>query len=447
MYLGGAGLVVFLSFAVSALHLYGERRRTVSGHIDMAATGPVLQALGRGLRYLAVGLGLAVFALILATAFLGDDSPTRNFAPTFVWVIWWVGLVYVAALVADLWPWLNPWRPIALAVERLARSRLAPLPYPEALGCWPAVALFFAFAWIELVFDGAEAPGTLGRLIVAYSLLTAFGAALFGARTWLAAGEVFTVFFAVVGRFAPLHFHCNGLRLRVFAQGLLVRGDVSASLMVFVVLVLSTVTFDGFTETPAWSGLLDWVSRDPLLRPLLVSLRGAGVDLLAAVKSFALLVFPLLFLAVYLLVCRLTAAITGEALPTLAVARAFVFSLVPIAIAYHVAHYYSFLLLAGQLILPLLSDPFGYGWDLFGTAQRTIDITVVNAKTTWYVAVSAIVLGHVFAVWIGHLTALRLYPSRRTVLLSQIPMTALMVAYTMVSLWILSQPIVAGPSL
>ena len=124
------------------------------------------------------------------------------------------------------------------------------------------------------------------------------------------------------------------------------------------------------------------------------------------------------------------------------VARSFVLSLMPIAIAYHLAHYLSYFLIAGQIAIPLISDPFGWGWDLFGTAGYRIDIAVVNAKTVWYVAVAAIVIGHIVAVYLAHVMAMRVFAEPRRALISQFPMLALMVGYTTISLWILAQPIV-----
>jgi hypothetical protein len=120
----------------------------------------------------------------------------------------------------------------------------------------------------------------------------------------------------------------------------------------------------------------------------------------------------------------------------------FVLTLVPIGIAYHLAHYHSLLLVAGQYAIPLLSDPFGYGWDLFGTTLYRVDFSVVDAASMWYLSVGAIVIGHVVAVYLAHVMALRVYGNARTALQSQIPMLVLMVYYTMSSLWILSQPIV-----
>ena len=141
--------------------------------------------------------------------------------------------------------------------------------------------------------------------------------------------------------------------------------------------------------------------------------------------------------------CWLTAAVSGDrAVSAGIIARRFVLTFVPISLAYHVAHYFSLLFIGGQYAIPLLSDPLGRGWNLFGTAGYQVDIGFVTPRLQWSVAVVAVVLGHVVAVYLSHITALRVFRSSRAALVSQIPMIVLMVGYTMISLWILSQPIV-----
>jgi hypothetical protein len=151
---------------------------------------------------------------------------------------------------------------------------------------------------------------------------------------------------------------------------------------------------------------------------------------------------PLLFIAVYLAFSRLVARCGGSVVPAARVAGLFALTLVPIAIAYHLAHYLSFLAMAGQYVIPLASDPLGLGWDLFGTRNYFARIGLVDARAVWYVSVGAIVIGHVVAVYIAHRTALEAFSDPRAALRSQLPMVALMVCYTMASLWIISQPIV-----
>ena len=131
----------------------------------------------------------------------------------------------------------------------------------------------------------------------------------------------------------------------------------------------------------------------------------------------------------------------GNRVPYTVIARAFVFTLIPIALAYHLAHFFSFLLVQGQLIIPIISDPLGRGWDLFGSADYTVNIGLVNARTAWLVSVAAIVIGHIFEVYLAHVIALRTIPERHLAIRSQYPMMVLMVGYTMISLWILAQPI------
>ena len=122
-------------------------------------------------------------------------------------------------------------------------------------------------------------------------------------------------------------------------------------------------------------------------------------------------------------------------------AKGFVYSLIPIALAYHLAHFFSFLLIQGQLMIPLASDPFGFGWDLLGTTDYRVNIAIINARTTWFLAVGAIVVGHVISVYLAHIIALRILKDRGLALRSQYPLLGLMVGYTMMSLWILAQPI------
>ena len=202
--------------------------------------------------------------------------------------------------------------------------------------------------------------------------------------------------------------------------------------MVFILLLLSTVTFDGFTATPLWSDI--------------VILLFDAVPDPTAIGTLGLLVFPVLFIGVYLAVAALMAAAGGRRLPAGDMARAFVFSLVPIALAYHLAHFLSFLLIQGQLIIPLASDPFGFGWNVLGTAGYQVNIGIVDARFAWFTAVAAIVAGHIIAVYLAHVIAIRTLRDRPLALRSQYPMLGLMVGYTMVSLWILAQPIVEAPA-
>src|SRR5262249_33562506 len=154
-------------------------------------------------------------------------------------------------------------------------------------------------------------------------------------------------------------------------------------------------------------------------------------------QTALLIAGPLTLAGLYLTVIALMARISG--LKPANLSGLFVLSLIPIAIAYHLAHYFSLFAVAGQFIIPLASDPFGYGWDLFGPRFSLFDIGVVDANSFWFLWVFAMVRGHIIAVWVGRATASSVFGKSPAAGRSQYPMLVLMVCYTMMSLWILAQ--------
>jgi hypothetical protein len=235
--------------------------------------------------------------------------------------------------------------------------------------------------------------------------------------------------------------------LRPYASALITTMPRRLSMTIFILMMLSTVTFDGFKETPFWSDLLQSIALAPFFHPLIRLIHDLGFDFFIVLETIVLVLFPIVFATVYLGFAWMTKWAARCEQSTTEIAGLFIFSIVPIAIAYHLAHYLSYLITAGQLVIPLASDPFGIGWNLFGTADYKIDIGIIGAKFVWYTAGISIVAGHVFAVGVSHFVALRVFAPVRVALRSQYPLLVLMVGYTMVSLWILAQPIVGSPSL
>ena len=267
MYLSGAGAAVALSFVVMALFL----RSTPTTALPSLAlsTSPVSRWLAHpGFVGCLRVISVAIFLLVLATGFFGVQSPLKNFAAPMVWIIWWIGLAIVSALLGDLWRVINPWRTLFGWGEKLLGRAGEPRPYPVGLGYWPAVFLFAVFAWLELVSQTGESPRQLAYLIVIYSIITLWGMALYGRESWLTHGEAFTVAFSLFGRFAPTGADARGRwELRPPAVSLLVEKPVAPSLAAFVLLILATVPYDGFLETPAWGAVLEWIAEDATLRP------------------------------------------------------------------------------------------------------------------------------------------------------------------------------------
>ncbi|MEH6823003.1 MAG: hypothetical protein V7629_03725 [Motiliproteus sp.] len=486
LYISGAAATVVVSFLMIALFFRRGGKMLGYPRFNLLRFA-LMRILFQGVLPAFLRLfSLALFVLVLAAGWLGVQAPFDNIAPTTVWVVWWVGFAYLSGLLGNLWPLVNPWQNSYVAFEYLLawinpnRRASLQLPLPSWLGVWPAVLLYVLFSWLELIWHHSDTPASIATAALVYSLITWSGMALFGREPWLQRAEVFTLVFGLLSRFAITETracqqpHCarcataNGMAageagincavcfrhadarqrqwlLRPPGVGLLISRPASLSLTILVVLMLASVTFDGLMATPLWADLMQWALYSPQLRPLLLLLQPLFSDVLSLLATLGLASLVLLFLVVYLGFCALMRRLLDNALnlPTVAeLAGYFVLTLIPIALAYHLAHYLSYLLIVGQYMIPLISDPFGFGWDLFGTGHYFVDIGIVSARFVWITSVIAIVVGHIIAVFLAHVMAQRLFAQRRLVLRSQIPMLVLMVGYTMASLWILAQPIV-----
>src|SRR5215470_4211941 len=441
-YLVGAAAAVVVSFLIVGLFVREAPRVHAYPRINLIAAPLGRWLASPSLVLVLKFLALAGLIITIVAGFRGDQNPYRNIAPTMVWTIGWVGLAYVSAFVGNVWAVINPWRTIFESIETIDRGISGRpdfglrLPYPAALGVWPAFILLLAFSWVELVYPNPAVPYFIAWLALAYSLLTFAGMLLFGRECWLERGEVFTAVFGTFARFAPIEIRTGahrGMWLRPFGAGLIEGGSVSTSMMAFVLLLLSTVLYDGALGTPEW---------DKLEAVIAAHLSALGDFKLMAIRTAGLFAFWLAFCGAYVGVSAIMSAVTQRRLVPLEFARSFAFTLVPIAMGYHFAHYFTFLLIQGQYIIPLVSDPFGFGWNLFGTAGYRVDIAIVDARFAWITAVTAILIGHIAAVYLAHVKAMQVLDTRRLALRSQVPLTALMVVYTFVSLSILAEPIV-----
>ncbi len=439
LYLFGAAAAVALSFVVFGLFIRRPRGRSERRRLALPA-GVVRCTVGHpAVLFVLRAVTLGVFLLAVLAGLIGNQNPYRNIAPTLVWVVWWVGFAYVQAFLGDVWSLINPWRTAWDAAQWLWRrlgggnELTLGLAYPSRLGAWPACLLLLAFAWFELVDPNAASPAHIAWLAIGYSILTWAGMLAFGRDAWLQHGEVFSLVFGTLARFAPTEARRGALTLRPFGAGLIEAPPVSTSMMAFVLLLLATVLYDGLIGTGEWAIL------EEALIPLL---GGPGATVTMAVRTAGLALLWLAFLAAYVGVSAAMSAMAGGRPGTLVMARSFALTLVPIAIGYHVAHYLVFLLGQGQYIIPLLSDPFGFGWNLLGTGGYRVDIGLVGARFSWYATVAAIVIGHVAAVYLAHVKAMSLLDGAGAALRSQVPLTALMVVYTFFGLSIAAQPIV-----
>jgi hypothetical protein len=281
---------------------------------------------------------------------------------------------------------------------------------------------------MELVPGNGYFPHMLAILLIGYSTVLFTGAVLFG-RGWIRNAEFFIVLSRLIGAVAPLGWKGGRVYLRPPGTGLMEVDTSTPGLIPFTLFFLAGVTYDGFKESLVWTKIVQWLTGIVPLSPI-------------ATGTFGLLLSFSFFALLYTIFTIVAKWLTKTDRSPYDLARYFIISHLPIGIVYTVAHYYTLLLIAGQAVIPLLSDPFGTGANYLGTAAYKINIAIVSAQFIWYSQVALVVAGHILAVYIAHLVALRVFQEPRAATLSQYPMLVLMVGLTMLSLWILSAQLV-----
>jgi hypothetical protein len=375
-------------------------------------------------------IGVAVFGGVVYAGLAGNQTNEANLAPTVVLVLFWVGIPCASVLLGDVFRPFNPWRAIARGVAFVARRGTMPdpLPYPERLGRWPAAIGILAFAWVELVYP--EDPSQLAIMAIAYAAVQLVGMSLYGIETWGSRGDAFAVYFNLFARLSPLDWRGNKLAVRKPLEGVVALTPVAGTVALLATMI-GTTSFDGFSQGSTWSDIA------PHLQSFFLDLGFNAEHALWLAMTVGLLGMVLIVGGLY----RLGVAgmhTVGEGHTTSELAGRFAHTLVPIALAYVIAHYFSLLVYNGQATAYLASDPLGDGSDLLGTGSATIDYSVISATGIWYVQVGALVLGHVCGLILAHDRAIAMYRSAQDATRSQYWMLAVMVSFTSLGLWLLS---------
>lgn len=424
-----AAVVLIVSFV--ALAVLWPRPRLEDGGFR-----PLPDALNRALTSWPVELltgaaGVFLLGLTVYSGLAGVQSETTNFAPTFVYVIVLLGFVLASVLFGDVFRAFNPWRAIGRAtgwvVGRVAGQAPAPLPYPERLGRWPAAIGFLLFAWMELVYSKGSQPETLAIATIVYSALTFIAMALYGVDRWIERGETFSVYFNLFSRISVFERRGDRIGLRRPLSGLSGLDPVPGTVALLAVMI-GSVTFDGAAEGSLWGGIA------PDLTELFSSLGLSPARAIEAAFTVGLIA-AVLIVALFYRLGVAGARSVGGGFHTGELARRFVHSLVPIALVYVAAHYITLFLYQGQAIGYLAVDPLGNDPDL----QRTIDYGVIGATATWYWQVGFVIAGHCAALASAHDRALVIYDKAKLAVRSQYWMLAIMIGFTSLALWLLSQ--------
>lgn len=408
----GAAAVLVITFI--ALGFLWTRPRLQDGpRYDGPATAVPTRGLLATLGVLAL---LLVIGQVVPSVLGAETDATRpTIALVMVWVV--IGLVvpFAGALIGNWYTDINPWRSLAIG---LGIGKAESIWLPSRSGLWPSSAVFVAFAWLELVSPRSGDPMILGIAALGYTGFLFIAMAAVGRETGLAVFDFFTPYNRLISSISPVGRNVEGRVVwRGWLRSLVVVPEWPG-LWLFVVIMIATVSFDGASET-------DWLRS--ITGGIGDTTAGQTVLLLASVGVVAL---------AYYAAVAVAASLSGGMWSTGQVAQRFAHTLVPIALAYAVAHYFTLILFEGQQLIAAISDPFGLGWDLFGTAEYRVNFFIRSSTPIWLAQVAFIVGGHLVGVVLAHDRSLRDFG--RDAVRSQYAMLVLMIALTSLGLLILS---------
>jgi len=426
IYMLGAIATVALSFILIGI-LAGKKASDAYPRYDLTSLR-WFRSIAHPLLSFAKVLSLFLAVLVVIGGPIGSPIPSFNITPVVVWVMFGIGLVYVSAFLGNIWPSIHPCGVVIDFCRSLKKNPKVYATTWSPIAYWPAFAGYFLYRWVENVYPYAARPENLSLIVFWYLFITFIGMLWIGKDRWLKYCDPFAVFFTFLSFFSITELDKGKLYLRPPGVGLMQITKMSTSQIIFEMIMLSGISFDGMKETSVWQTIHE-------------NILSFGFSSMQSL-TIGMTVFLLGFVLTYFFFCWMISRISNKHHLTYAIASGFAFSLLPIAVAYELVHYLSLFLIEAQRMVYLISDPFGLRWDLFGTALYEVRYDWLNYTLLWNIQVALIVIGHIIAVYIAHMRALNIFPNRALAIRSQYPMLVLMICYTVFSLWIIGQPII-----
>jgi hypothetical protein len=426
VYTGGA--VILFSFLIISFFLKENNNTNLSVEKEIKFNFLSRVFTGKNTKIIST-LSLGVFVLAILSGYLGENVSAKNFNMNYFWIFFVLGITYLSSIIGNIYELINPWKIIASKIPDKFKGGV--VYYPEWIGYFPALIFYFVFIWLELF--GKLTPFSLSKILLDYTVINIVGIYIIGSINWFKYCEFFSILFRLVSDTSFLQVKDEKLFWRIPFSGLLETNITRFSLLLFSIFILSSTAYDGLKETDIL--MVNYIIYFEDFFSNLV-----GVNALQIFHTFNLGLLLAVFTTLYLLFIYLSIKIINSKQKILDVAFKFAPSLIPIALVYNIAHYFTLILTEGPKMLSQISDPFGVGLNLFGTANWKINY-VPDTFYVWHIQVGLIVIGHIVAVLISHIIAVKVFETRKKAIISQLPMLVLMIFYTMFGLWILSLPI------
>ena len=429
----------------------------------------------------------AFFFLIIYAGFYGNQHPGKNIAPTLTWNLWWIGLIFLILFFGKLWCYACPWDAVTNFMTRLSVFKVK--KNTINLGWkWPkyfkniylAMIFFILLTWLELGYHvtmSPEATAALGLIMLSMVFLPGL---LFEKKAFCQYGCLIGRISGLYAMFSPVEVrsrdkgickscktvdcymgndkgyacptnqnlkkmdvntYCTmcaecfrtcpsdnvAFNVRPFGKDLLKTKSFRKDESYLSIILFSLTAFHGLTMTPVWK----------IFVQKLQAYFGSGEITAFSVGMTICVLIPFILYGLFIYFSKLTANEKGQGFWDLFIK--FAYGLLPIALFYHIAHNVEHFFMEGQKLVVLISDPFGYGWDLFGTAGMQLS-PILSLQSVWYIQVILIIIGHVFGIIITHKHSYQIFESRSAAIKSQIPMIILMILFSVLSLWLVAQP-------
>jgi|DewCreStandDraft_3_1066083.scaffolds.fasta_scaffold01575_5 hypothetical protein len=459
LYYVGAGLAILVTFIIAAIVIKETPPIYYQAtHRDFSVTQEILLKASKSPIIKLVSI--ITFITVILIGFLGPQNPVENLATLTLWIIIWIGLVYVQVIAGDVWNIVNPWKGIFELIYRNIHPK--PLQkYPSKLERWPGFFMLLFFIWFELVYPHPETPFNASTFLAIYTILMFLGMRMFGLWTWLRCCDFLSIYFHYLSLLSPIGIrvvnwhHCRACEygcglwdqcvdcpkctstiggsegrmvIRIPGGGVISRRSLGISDIAFVILMLAGISFDGLSRTTIYYAFIGYEpfpppSRDELIIP----------------NTIGLVITFTLFLSIYILIMAFSYILSDKRYRFSFYISRFILSLIPIAVVYNMAHYMDYFWINLQLFIKQISDPLGYGWNIFGTATIPIN-TSIDIQLLWHIQVFIIVLGHIISIFAAHIVALLEFRDTSIAIRSQYPVALLMIGYTVFGLWLLSTP-------
>jgi len=396
-------------------------------------------------------MSLMFLVVIVVLGVVGSRDPLQNPLPLYIWTVWWIALVTLQGLVGNIWHYLNPWTGLLALFGSSTNDEIHQQEHtsPSAdvtreSDSYPALLGFLVFAWLLLVYPAPDDPFRLAAIVCLYWTSTFIAMLIFGERYWLERAEFITVLMRAFQQLSPMGVHAGKLHIGLPGWKLIHQSTKSvqwpqrlrSSAALFVLALLAFGSFDGLNETFWWLSVigvnpLEFPGRSALIDVTTLGLLGTGALL---VLCFGLCIYAGNWMA----------QSARHPIDFKLAFNVLAVSVLPIAFAYHIAHFLTAFLVNIQYTLAATSDPLASGADWLGIGKFYVSTGFLNSHHSvefiWLSQASVVVLGHIISVLLAHALANRLYADSRRALVSQIPLACFMILYTCLGLWLLAAP-------